>query len=77
MATKTVLKALTDYFQDDAQGSSLASDGGDTCAPTVGGIPGKRPAAEWRKEVLALDTEDRKALAELVCAATGDTLQTK
>lgn len=71
MAEVSALKALTDYFQDPSQGSSLSSES------TTGGIPGRRPATDWRKEMLALTKEDRTELAQMVCAVTGDTLATK
>lgn len=53
MASKTVLKVLTDYFNTGE---------------------GKRPTREWAQEIKALSTEEKRALAEGVCAITGDTL---
>lgn len=54
MAAKSVLKILSDYFNE-----------GD----------GKRPLAEWAKEVRALSAEEKLSLAQGVVAITGDTIQ--
>lgn len=54
MAQKTVLKTLTDYFNE-----------GD----------GKRPLVDWAEEVRALKTDEKRELAEGVCAITDDTLK--
>lgn len=35
---------------------------------------GKRPAAEWLKEMKALTVDEKRELAEGVCAITGDTI---
>jgi hypothetical protein len=53
MATVTVVKALTNYFNT-----------GDA----------KWTAKEWLTEMKALTPDEKRKLAELVCAETGDTL---
>jgi len=55
MASKTILKTLTDYFN-------------------VG--DGKRPTRDWATEIKALSPDEKRELAEGVCAITGDTLVT-
>lgn len=35
---------------------------------------GKRATSEWANELRALSTEEKRALAEGVCAITGDTV---
>lgn len=56
MATVTVLKALTAYFNVDE---------------------GKVSMTAWRDELKALSDEEKRTLAEGVCAITGDTLASK
>lgn len=53
MATTTVTKALTAFFNEGA---------------------GKRPAKDWLLELKALSADEKRNLAEEVCAFTGDTL---
>jgi hypothetical protein len=36
--------------------------------------PNKKPAKEWMTEIKALSPEEKRELAELVVAETGDTL---
>lgn len=38
---------------------------------------GKRPAKDWLQELKALTPEEKQALAQDVCALTGDELQAK
>lgn len=54
MAEKTVLKTLTDYFNEGE---------------------GKRSLKDWSNEVKALSPDEKRWLAEGVCAITGDTLK--
>ena len=53
MAAKTVLKILTDYFNEGA---------------------GKRSVRDWGAEIKALSADEKRELAEGVCAITGDTI---
>lgn len=73
MATVTVVKALTGFF-NTGEGESVASDGGLNVPATVAGTPVKRGVTAWRNELSALTTEEKRALALEVCAVTGDTL---
>jgi hypothetical protein len=36
---------------------------------------GKRPSSDWLKELKALTPEEKRELAEGVCAITGDTIK--
>lgn len=54
VATVTVLKALTDYFNKGSE------------RPV--------PLTEWRDELAELTADEKRELAEGVCAITGDTL---
>lgn len=73
MAKVTALKALTNFFQVEG-GYSVESAGGNEAVPTVAGVPTKRAMKVWGDEVKALSPEEKRELAELVCAVTGDEL---
>lgn len=62
MAKVGITKALAGYFN--------SGDG----VSVEGGIPAKRSLPVFRDELAALSDEEKRELAELVCAVTGDTL---
>lgn len=53
MAAKSMLKVLTEYFNEGE---------------------GKRSMKAWADEVKALSPDEKRSLAEGVCAITGDTI---
>lgn len=83
MAKVAITKALNGFFNVEGDTGSL----GDGIAYTVIGKgdnarmfttpigrSSKRPASDFLAELKALSVEEKRELAELVCAATGDTL---
>jgi hypothetical protein len=74
----TALKALAGYFNEKGQGSSVG--GSYTIVATnekvdlPAGVPATKALRDFSLEIKALSDDEKRSLAEGVCAITGDTL---
>lgn len=70
MAKITVIKALSGFFNVDTLDPNNPGD----AALIADGAKGKRPTGVWGAELKALSATEKRELAELVVAETGDEL---
>lgn len=70
MASISVVKALSGFFNVDTLDPTKPSDK----VLLDMGAKGKRPVGTWGDELKAFTPDEKRALAELVVAQTGDTL---
>lgn len=70
MAKVTVIKALSGFFNVDTLNPEVPGD----AALIALGAKGKRKTGEWGTELKALSADEKRELAEMVVAVTGDEL---
>lgn len=70
MAKITVIKALSSFFNVDTLDPTKPGD----ASLIALGAKGKRKTGEWGAELKALSADEKRALAEMVVAVTGDEL---
>lgn len=70
MAKTSVIKALSDFFNVDTLDETKPGE----AALIALGAKGKRKVGEWGAELKAFTNEEKRELAELVVAVTGQEL---
>lgn len=74
MSAKTLVSILAGYFNTGSE-TSVASEGGKHVPATKDGVPSKRALKDFQEELKALSGEEKRELADLVCAVTGDSIK--